>query len=63
MPLKGSRFQSREEIKKNATDHLKSFKKEGFQGSFQKWEERRNKCVKAQGVYFEGDHLLKQIDE
>lgn len=63
MPLKGTRFQSRNEIMQNATARLKSIKKVEFQACFQKWQERWNKCVKSQGDYFEGDHMLKQIDQ
>jgi len=44
MPLKGTRFQSREDIMRNATEHC-----------FRQWQNRWEKCVAAQGDYFEGD--------
>lgn len=55
MPLKGTRFQTREDIMQNATDHLRAIPKEDFQRCFQQWQKRWEKCVAAQGDYFEGD--------
>jgi len=55
MPLKGTRFQSREDIMRNATDQLRAIPKEAFQRCFRQWQNRWEKCVAAQGDYFEGD--------
>ena len=55
LPLKGSRFESREDIMQNATAQLYSIPKEAFQKCFQQWGERWQKCVQSQGEYFEGD--------
>ncbi|KAJ4450406.1 hypothetical protein ANN_01830 [Periplaneta americana] len=54
-PLKGSRFESREEIMRNATTELNTIPKEDFQRCLRQWKDRWAKCVQAQGAYFEGD--------
>ncbi|KAJ4428957.1 hypothetical protein ANN_25953 [Periplaneta americana] len=54
-PLKGSRFESREEIMRNVTTELNTIPKEDFQRCFRQWKDRWAKCVQAQGAYFEGD--------
>jgi len=54
IPLKGKRFESREDIMQNATDLLKKIPQEAFQKCFQQWQDRW-KCVHHQGDYFEGD--------
>ena len=55
MALKGSRFESREEIMQNATAEMNTIPKEAFQKCFRQWKHRWDKCVEAQGAYFEGD--------
>jgi hypothetical protein len=54
-PLKGSRFESREDIMRNATKELRSLQEKAFQKCFQQWKERWAKYVESQGAYFEGD--------
>ncbi|KAJ4435187.1 hypothetical protein ANN_23763 [Periplaneta americana] len=54
-PLKGSRFESREEIMRNATTELNTIPKGDFQRYFRQWKDRWAKCVQAQEAYFEGD--------
>jgi transposase len=54
-PLKGSHFESHEDIMLNATKELKSLPEEAFQKCFQQRKERWAKCVESQGAYFEGD--------
>jgi hypothetical protein len=51
MLLKGSRFESRGDIMKNATAQLVAIPKEDFQ----QWKDHWVKCVESQGDYFEGD--------
>ena len=51
MMLKGTRFESREEIKQNVTKQLNTIPIIAFQECFQKWQ---NHCH-HQGDYFEGD--------
>jgi hypothetical protein len=53
--LKGSRFDSCEDIMQNATKELRSLPEEDFQKFFQQWKERWAKCVESQGTYFEVD--------
>jgi hypothetical protein len=55
MPLNGRRFQTANEIKKNATRQLMAIPKKEFSDCFEKWKERWDKCVRSQGEYFEGD--------
>ena len=50
MTLKGSCFENREEIMQNVMAEMNTIPKEAFQKCFW-WA----KCVKTQGVYFEGD--------
>ncbi|KAJ4439803.1 hypothetical protein ANN_07931 [Periplaneta americana] len=40
-PLKGSRFESREEIMRNATRELNTIPKEDFQRCFRQWKDRK----------------------
>jgi hypothetical protein len=54
-PLKGSHFDSHEDIMRNVTKELRSLPGEAFQKCFQQWKERWAKCVGSQGAYFEGD--------
>jgi hypothetical protein len=54
-PLKGSRFDSHEDIMRNATKELRSLPEEAFQKCFQQWKKCWAKCVESQGTYFEGD--------
>jgi hypothetical protein len=55
MPLKGARFESREDIMQNATAQLNTIPKDAFQKCFQQWRDHWNKFVHYQGDYFEGD--------
>lgn len=54
-PLKGQRFQDRNEIQANATRQLNNIPENAFQKCYQQWQERLQKCVDAEGSYFEGD--------
>jgi hypothetical protein len=55
MPLKGTRFESREDMMPNATAQLDMIPQEAFQKCLQRWQDRWKKCVHYQGDYFEGD--------
>ncbi|PNF29274.1 hypothetical protein B7P43_G08953 [Cryptotermes secundus] len=55
IPLKGTRFESREDIVRNATGGLITIPKDAFQKCFQQWRKDWEKCVHYQGDYFEGD--------
>jgi hypothetical protein len=51
MPLKGSRFESRE----GTAAQLDMIPQEAFQKCSQQWQDRWKKSVHYQGDYFEGD--------
>jgi hypothetical protein len=53
-PLKGSRFDSREDIIQNATARLQTIPKRAFKNCFQRWKDRWANCVESQGAYIEG---------
>jgi histone-lysine N-methyltransferase SETMAR len=55
--LKGTHFQSTEDIQRKMTDLLKGFTQNDFQKCFHAWKERMQHCIEAQGNYFEGDNL------
>jgi hypothetical protein len=55
MLLKGTRFESREDIMRNATAQLITIPKDAFQKCFQQLRKHWEKCVHYQGDYFEGD--------
>jgi len=51
--LKGKRWGKVERVKKAATDCLLGVPDDAFQGAFDNWVKRWNKCVNAGGEYFE----------
>jgi histone-lysine N-methyltransferase SETMAR len=55
MPLKGARFESREDIMQNAMAQLNTIPKDAFHKCFQQWRDCWDKCVHYQGDCFEGD--------
>lgn len=59
--LKGHRFDTCDEIKKNSQKELFAIPKEAFQKAFQSWKERWERCVASKGNYFEGDKLEQVV--
>jgi hypothetical protein len=55
LKLKGRRFDTIEEIQAESQRVLDSVTERDFQGAFQKWRGRWDRCVHAGGNYFEGD--------
>jgi len=53
--LKGRRFGITTDIIKNATEELKRLSQNGFQESFKDLYSRWQKCIFAEGNYFEGN--------
>ncbi len=53
--LKGRRFDSIDDIKKNSQEHLRDIPKEAFQTAFRSWKQRWERCIVSKGEYFEGD--------
>ena len=53
--LRGSRYETIEEMKEAVTKVIDTLIQEEFHGAFQKLLEWYNKCIAAGGEYFEGD--------
>jgi len=53
--LKGRRFDTTEKIHAETQEVINTLTFENFQGCMESWETRRDRCVHAQGDYFEGD--------
>ena len=55
--IKGTHFQDSEAIKTAVTRELRAIPEESFQKCVEAWQRRLEKCIRAQGDYFEGDML------
>jgi hypothetical protein len=55
MGLRGRRFAMVEDIKQNADARLRAIKKDDFHRCYNNWIDRWNKCLCAEGKYFEGN--------
>jgi histone-lysine N-methyltransferase SETMAR len=55
LQLKGHHFDRLEEIQRESQNVLGTLQEQDFQHAFQQWQQRWNRCVDAQGDYFEGD--------
>jgi len=53
--LKGKRFQNVEEAREKTTEALKAITLQESQNCFEQCKKRWDKCIDAQGEYFEGD--------
>ena len=53
--LKGRRFASIEEVQAESQQILNTLTPADFSECFQKWQNRWDRCIQAQGDYFEGD--------
>jgi hypothetical protein len=53
--LKGRRFASIEEIQAESQQILNTLTPADFSEYFQKWQNRWDRCIQAQGDSFEGD--------
>ena len=53
--FRGCCYEIIEEMKKAVTKVIDTLTQEDFHGAFQKLVERYNKCIAAEGDYFEGD--------
>ena len=54
--LRGSRYDTIEEMKEAVTKVIDTLTQEDFHGAFENLLERYNKCIAAVGDYFEGDY-------
>jgi len=59
--VKGHHFDSTENIQRSVTQSLNYIPQNAFQECYKEWQHRWKRCVQAQGMYFEGDHIL--VDE
>jgi len=55
LQLKSRRFDRVEEIQRESQNVLGTLREQDFQHMFQQWQRRWDRCVAAQGDYFEGD--------
>jgi len=55
LQLMGRRFDRVEEIQRESQNVLGTLREQDFQHAFQQWQRRWDRCVAAQGDYFEGD--------
>ena len=55
LQLKGQRFLSIEEFQAEPQQVLNTLTQENFKECFQKRQNRWDRCIQAQGAYFEGD--------
>ena len=53
--LRGCRYETIEVMKETVTKVIDTLTQEDFNGAFEKFLERYNKCIAAGGDYFEGD--------
>jgi hypothetical protein len=53
--LKGRHFDTTEEIHAETQEVIDTLTFENFQGCMKSWEIRWDRCIHAQGDYFEGD--------
>jgi len=54
LQLKGCPVDRVEEIQRESQNVLGTLREQDFQQAFQQWQRRWNRCVAAQGDYFEG---------
>jgi len=53
--VKGRRFDTTEEIQEESQRVLDTIPGRDFQGCFQAWQKRWDRCIRAKGEYFESD--------
>jgi len=61
LAVKGQHFESTEDIQRAVTQVLNDVPQNAFQECYKEWQHRWKRCVQAQGMYFEGDHIV--VDE
>jgi len=59
--VKGHHFESTENIQRPVTQALNYITQNAFQECYKEWQHRWKRCLQAQEMYFEGDHIL--VDE
>ena len=59
--LTGCRYVRIEEMKEAVTKVIDTLPQEDFHGAFHKLLDRYNKCIAAEGDYFEGDYSFMYV--
>lgn len=54
--LKGTHFQTVDDVKMKTAELLKGLTENDWQHCFQEWQRRMQQCIDAEGSYFEGDN-------
>jgi hypothetical protein len=57
----GHHFESTEGIQRAVTQALNDIPQAALQECYKQWQHRWKRCMQAQGMYFEGDHIV--VDE
>ena len=55
-PLRGTRHESSEAIKRNSLKELKAIPAEAYKKCMENWINRWHACIGSKGAYFEGDN-------
>ena len=55
LKLKGRRFDTLERIQEASLAVINTLEEQDFQKTFDQWQKRWDRCVRADGNYFEGD--------
>jgi hypothetical protein len=55
MKLKARHSETVSDIQGESQAVLDSIKENYFHGAFEAWKKRRDRCIRSQGDYFEGD--------
>jgi len=58
LALKGRHFESTEYTQWAVTLVLNDVPQNAFQECYKEWQHRWKRCVQAQGMHFEGDHIV-----
>jgi surfactin synthase thioesterase subunit len=56
--VKGHHFESTEGIQMSLKQVLNDITQNTSQECYKQWQQRWKRCVQAQGMYFEGDHIV-----
>ena len=59
--MKEHHFELTEDIQRSVTQALRDIPQTAFQEYYKQWQHHWKRYVQAQGMYFEGDHIV--VDE
>jgi surfactin synthase thioesterase subunit len=61
MALKRRHFESSEDMQMSVTQILNDIPQNAFQECYKQWQHCWKRCVQAQGMFFEGDHIVIDV--